>query len=66
VRLFAGATRRAVEVRDLFCTHESCDVPYERCDIDHIERYEHGGPTVQANGRVRCPAHNPGRRRRDR
>jgi hypothetical protein len=62
-RLFTGATRRAVEARDLFCTHESCDVPYERCDIDHIQRYEHGGPTVQVNGRVRCPAHNPGRRR---
>jgi hypothetical protein len=62
-RLFTGATRRAVEVRDLFCTHESCDVPYERCDIDHIERWEHGGPTTQANGRVRCPHHNPGRRR---
>jgi hypothetical protein len=62
-RLFTGATRRAVEVRDLFCTHPMCDVPYERCDIDHIERWEHGGPTTQANGRVRCPHHNPGRRR---
>jgi hypothetical protein len=62
-RCFTGATRRAVEARDLFCTHESCDVPYERCDVDHIERYEHEGPTVQANGRVRCPHHNPGRRR---
>ena len=62
-RLFTGATRRAVEVRDLFCTHESCDIPYERCDVDHIQRYEHDGPTIQANGRLRCPHHNPGRRR---
>ncbi len=62
-RLFTGATRRAVEVRDLFCTHPMCETPYTRCDIDHVERYEHGGPTTQANGRVRCPHHNPGRRR---
>ena len=62
-RLFTGATRRAVEARDLFCTHESCDVPYTRCDVDHIVRYEHDGPTIQTNGRVRCPHHNPGRRR---
>ena len=63
-RLFKGATRRAVEVRDLFCTHDSCDIPYERCDVDHIQRYEHDGPTTQDNGRLRCPGHNPGRRRR--
>jgi hypothetical protein len=62
-RLFTGATRRAVEVRDLFCTHPMCDVPYERCDIDHVQRWEHGGPTIQSNGRVRCPHHNAGRRR---
>jgi hypothetical protein len=62
-RLFTGATRRAVEVRDLECDHESCDVPYERCEVDHIERWEHGGSTVQSNGRLRCPRHHEGRRR---
>lgn len=63
-RLFKGATRRAVEVRDQFCTHDSCDVPYERCDVDHIQRWEHDGPTTEDNGRLRCPGHHPGRRRR--
>jgi len=62
-RLFRGATRRAVQARDLFCWHDSCDQPYTRSDVDHIQRYEHDGPTVQANGRVACPHHNPGRRR---
>jgi hypothetical protein len=61
-RCFVGATRRAVEARDLECWHESCDVPYERCDVDHIVRFEHGGETVQENGRIACPHHNPGRR----
>ena len=36
-RFFRGALRRAIEVRDRRCTHPSgCDVPAERCDIDHI------------------------------
>lgn len=62
-RLFTGATRRAVEVRDRECWHETCDEAAEHCDIDHIRRYEHDGLTIQANGRVACPYHNPGRRR---
>jgi hypothetical protein len=63
-RLFVGATRRAVEVRDRRCTHPTCSVPANRCDVDHIQRYEHDGPTTQANGWLRCPTHHPGRRRR--
>lgn len=63
-RLFVGGTRRAVEVRDLECTEVTCDVPYDRCDVDHIKRWEDRGETVQANGRLRCPRHHRGRRRR--
>jgi hypothetical protein len=62
-RLFKGGARRAVEISDLECTHESCDVRYERCDVDHVQPWALGGPTDRANGRVRCPRHNPGRRR---
>lgn len=61
-RLFTGAERRAIEVRDRTCTDPACDAVPDRCDVDHIERYEHGGPTVQANGRLRCVAHHEGRR----
>ncbi len=61
-RFFRGATRRAVEVRDRVCWHPTCEEPAERCDIDHIVRFEHGGPTVQANGRPACPPHHEGRR----
>ena len=62
-RLFVGGTRRAVEVSDLECTHDSCDARYERCDVDHVVPWAVGGPTDRSNGRVRCPHHNPGRRR---
>lgn len=60
---FEGATRRAVEVRDRHCTFEGCEEPAQRCDVDHTVRYEAGGLTVQANGRLRCPPHHPGRRK---
>ena len=63
-RLFTGATRTAVETRDLFCQHPSCDVPAERCEIDHIQPYEASGPTTQANGRCYCPFHHRWRHRR--
>jgi Domain of unknown function (DUF222) len=57
-RLFTGATRRAIELRDQQCTHEYCDVPADACQIDHIIPYTRGGPTDQENGRAHCGFHN--------
>jgi hypothetical protein len=58
-RFFRGALRRAIEVRDRHCTHPSgCDVPAERCDIDHIVPRSEGGLTIQENGRCLCGFHN--------
>lgn len=57
-RLFQGATRRAVEVRDRECFHETCDVPASECQADHIEPYGAGGLTTDDNGRPACPFHN--------
>ena len=62
-RLFAGATRRAVEVRDRECFHPTCDLPAERCQIDHVEPFAAGGRTVAVNGRPACGQHNRGRNR---
>jgi hypothetical protein len=45
-RAFAGATRRAVEVRDRECFSEFCDVPAEDCQIDHVEPWAAGGWTT--------------------
>jgi hypothetical protein len=63
-RLFTGATRRGVEVRDRECFHEFCDIPAEDCQIDHIQPYAEGGPTVDDNGRPACGHHNRERHRR--
>ena len=60
-RVFTGATRRAVEVRDRECFHELCEEPAEHCQIDHVQPWADGGPTVVGNGRVACGAHNRAR-----
>jgi hypothetical protein len=64
-RTFTGATRRAVEVRDKRCTHPSCDIPAERCQVDHLQPYEAGGPTVQTNGDCKCRYHHRRRHARE-
>ena len=58
-RLFTGALRRAIEVRDRTCYHPSCDdeVP-QRPQVDHIHEASKGGPTTQDNGRMACDFHN--------
>jgi hypothetical protein len=60
-RVFTGATRRAVEVRDRQCFHPMCEEPAHRCQIDHKEPYAWGGLTTQDNGRVACGFHNRSR-----
>ena len=62
-RLFTGATRRAIEVRDRQCFHEFCEEPASRCQVDHIEPWSAGGPTTSKNGRMACGFHNRGRNR---
>ncbi len=57
-RLFTGALRRAIEVHDRRCTHPGCTVPAERCEVDHVVPFAEAGPTSQANGVLRCPAHH--------
>jgi 5-methylcytosine-specific restriction endonuclease McrA len=64
-RFFTGALRRAIEVRDRHCQHPSgCDVPAQRCEIDHVVPYSRGGLTTQDNGECQCGVHN--RRKGDR
>jgi hypothetical protein len=57
-RFFSGATRRAIELRDQQCTDPYCDIPAERCQIDHIIAFTRGGLTTQENGEVCCGFHN--------
>lgn len=42
-----------VRMRDLFCRAPGCDVPADRCDIDHTVPYPHG-PTHASNLKCLC------------
>lgn len=57
-RLFSGATRRAIELRDRRCQHPFCELRAERCEVDHILPAAQGGSTTQENGRLLCGFHN--------
>jgi hypothetical protein len=57
-RLFRGATRRAVEVRDRECFHPYCEVPAGDAQVDHVQPWAAGGPTTDDNGRLACGYHN--------
>jgi len=57
-RIFTGATRRVIEIRDRQCSHPCCDRPARWCQIDHITPWSLGGLTVQENGRLLCGFHN--------
>ena len=63
-RIFTGATRRAVIIRDRECFDDTCDLPAEHAQVDHIIPWSAGGPTTQANGRAACGFHNRERHRR--
>ena len=60
-RVFTGATRRAIELRDRECYHPLCDVTARRCQVDHIVPFAVGGLTTQENGRLACGFHNRAR-----
>jgi hypothetical protein len=57
-RLFTGASRHAIELRDRECTHPYCDASVASCEVDHIVPYGAGGATTEANGRLLCGFHN--------
>jgi hypothetical protein len=57
-RLFTGATRRGIQLRDRECTHPYCDRPAVDCEVDHIQPYADGGLTTFENGRLLCGFHN--------
>lgn len=57
-RLFTGARRRALILRDRGCAFPGCDRPPEWCEGHHILGFAHGGATDQDNGVLLCVHHH--------
>ncbi|HEX2213730.1 MAG TPA: DUF222 domain-containing protein [Mycobacterium sp.] len=53
----SAALAEFVRMRDLFCRFPGCDIPAERCDIDHVTPYPFG-PTHPSNLSCKCRGHH--------
>jgi Domain of unknown function (DUF222)/HNH endonuclease len=57
-RLWGGAARRAIILRDRGCVFPACDRPPEYTDIHHIKHWSRGGRTDLSNGALLCGFHH--------
>jgi hypothetical protein len=57
-RLFTGAVRRALVLRDGGCAFPGCDRPPKWCDAHHCVHWADGGPTCLDNGVMLCGYHH--------
>ncbi len=55
-RLFRGAMRQGILLRDRSCQGEGCDAHASKCQADHIQPHSSGGATEPVNGQALCPA----------
>ncbi len=54
----SAALARFVRARDRTCRWPNCHQPAIRCDLDHTEAFEDGGPTTCANLCTLCRRHH--------
>lgn len=57
-RLFSGALRTALLLRDGGCVFPGCDAPPSRCEGHHLVPWWAGGPTSLTNGILVCRHHH--------
>jgi hypothetical protein len=52
------ALKRYLWARDQTCRAPGCGRAAGRCDIDHVRRFEHAGPSLPENLAILCRAHH--------
>lgn len=57
-RVFNAHQRRAITARDGGCIIPGCSIPAAWCEIHHVEKHAHGGPTHTDNGVLLCWWHH--------
>ncbi len=57
-RVFNHHQRRAIGLRDGGCLIPGCHVPFEWCELHHVEEHSRGGPTHTDNGVALCWGHH--------
>jgi len=57
-RVIPAAVRRALDLRDVGCTHPGCEVPARWCDAHHIHHWARGGSSRLPNLRLLCRHHH--------
>jgi Domain of unknown function (DUF222)/HNH endonuclease len=57
-RAIPAALKRYLWARDATCRAPGCGRAAGRCDIDHVQRHEHGGPTGPQNLALLCRSHH--------
>jgi hypothetical protein len=57
-RLWTGAARKAILLRDRGCVFPGCDRPPRWTDIHHVTQWQHGGGTDRDNGVAFCGHHH--------
>ncbi|WP_395155429.1 DUF222 domain-containing protein [Ilumatobacter sp.] len=58
-RLFTGPIRAMAKLLGHRCSHPGCDIPAERCQVDHLDEFANGtGHTSLTNAGLECSSHN--------
>ncbi|MDQ3734396.1 MAG: HNH endonuclease [Actinomycetota bacterium] len=57
-RLYTGASRTAIEIRDGGCVWPGCARPTSWCQVHHLTPWAEGGRTDQTNGGLFCWHHH--------
>ena len=61
----SAAIKRLTELKHTTCAFPHCQMPADRCDIDHNLPYDKGGPTTTANLAPLCRKHHLAKTKRD-